>query len=381
MAEQLQILVFVVGGAALIPLIARRFQLPSAALEILFGIILFNTLLKTQPEWFLLLKEIGFIYLMFIAGMELDISALIKDRRSLWYVLIPLLSLLILPLLFQQLGYPFFLGIAAATLSAGIIIPVLKESNLTQSPLGQDAVGIALIGELICIAMLTGLEVYVHYGLTVNALLQGVKLIILLAAAALLLKIIYVFSWWHPEWVKKIMESEDPVEEGMRAIVFAAMAGALAALNSGVEAILGSFMAGMIFSQVFKSKGKFEEKINALGFGFLTPFFFIGLGAGFNITLLTSPDLLFLALILTFMLWVGKTPPLFFASKMQLSIRESLGLSFLLATPLSMIAVSGAVGQKIGLINDTQQGALILTALLSSLLFPLLFKLTVKKSS
>ena len=91
--------------------------------------------------------------------------------------------------------------------------------------------------------------------------------------------------------------------------MFAAFAGALSALLSGVEAILGSFMAGMIFGQVFKSKGRFEEKINALGFGFLTPFFFIGIGAEFDISLLKSPDLLKLAVFLTAMTWLGKSPP------------------------------------------------------------------------
>ena len=58
-----------IAGIAIIPFFARRFRVPSAALEIMFGALLFNTIVETQPGWFQLLKEIGIIYLMFTVGM------------------------------------------------------------------------------------------------------------------------------------------------------------------------------------------------------------------------------------------------------------------------------------------------------------------------
>jgi len=375
MKDQLLIMFAVVGGAAAIPFFSRRISIPSAVLEILYGVILFHTFVAGQPEWFRLLKEIGFIYLMFIAGMELDIRRLVAGGRIIWYLLIPGLSLLITPIIFVQLGYPFFVGIAVAVLSAGIIIPVLKEEGTLQTDFGRDIIGIALAGELLSIAVLTGIDVYHVHGLTLMAALEGVKLLLLLGISALFLRVLYIIAWWNPERVEKVMESEDPVEEGLRAVISIAFAGALLAYGSGVEPILGSFMAGLIFSTVFKSKGRFEEKINALGFGFFIPFFFIGVGADFDIILLTSLQGIAFSAFLAAMVFVSNVFPLFFGRFLKRTMLESVGMSLLLSAPLSLIVVAGTIGKKMGMISDEMAGSLILAAIFSGVLYPFLFRI------
>lgn len=379
MQEQFLILFAAVCGAAAIPFLARRLGMPSAVLEILYGVLLFKTVIPSQPEWFLLLRDLGFIYLMFIAGMELDLGEIAKGRRFCWYVLIPALSFLVMPFLFTRLGYPFYLGIAVSVLSAGIIIPILKESELIQTPWGRDVIGIALTGELLSITVLTGIDVYHAHGMTVMALVAGLKLLLLLVLAALFLRLLYIIAWWNPERVQRVMESDDPVEEGIRAVVAVAFAGALIAYVSGVEPILGSFMAGLIFSFVFKSKGRFEEKINAVGFGFFTPFFFIGVGADLDVTLLASPDLLLLSLFLTVMVFGSNLVPVIFARPMGITAAESLGMSLILSAPLSLIVVAGALGRKMGLLSPEAGAALILSAVLSGVLYPYLFRIAFKK--
>ena len=75
----------IILGAAVIPFLARRFRVPSAALEILYGTLLFNVFFLKPPDWFPMLEEIGFIFLMFIAGMELDLQRIRKSGKSFWY--------------------------------------------------------------------------------------------------------------------------------------------------------------------------------------------------------------------------------------------------------------------------------------------------------
>lgn len=374
MIEDLKTLTVIVGGAAIIPLISRRLKTPAAAMEIIYGIIIFGILNTKQPDWFLLTKKLGFIFLMFIAGMELDLSSLLKSRRFGWYLFIPLFSLVITPLIFYLLGLPFFLGIVVSALSAGIIIPVLKESGLSESLFGKDAVGIALIGELIYIGILTLTEVYIHNGLTIKGLANVLKLVALVLLVTILLKVIYFLAWRFPKWVEMVMESDDPVEEGIRIVVFAAFGSALLALMSGVEAILGSFMAGLIFGQVFKSKGLFEDKINSLGFGFLIPFFFIGLGADFDIRLLSSSQYIKWAFFFVFMIYISNAIPLLFYKFMGLKRTDAVFLAIILSAPLSMLVVSSEIGEKMGLLSASQKSSIILAALISSILFPLLFK-------
>ncbi|HAK60792.1 MAG TPA: hypothetical protein DCO77_10485 [Nitrospiraceae bacterium] len=262
-----------------------------------------------------------------------------------------------------------------AVLSAGIIIPVLKEEGTLQTDFGRDIIGIALAGELLSLAVLTGIDVYHVHGLTLMAALEGVKLLLLLGISALFLRVLYIIAWWNPERVEKVMESEDPVEEGLRAVISIAFAGALLAYGSGVEPILGSFMAGLIFSTVFKSKGRFEEKINALGFGFFIPFFFIGVGADFDITLLTSLQGIAFSAFLAAMVFVSNIFPLFFGRFLKRTMLESVGMSLLLSAPLSLIVVAGTIGKKMDMISAEMAGSLILAAIFSGVLYPLLFRI------
>jgi len=379
MEEQFLIMFAVIAGAAAIPFFSRRVHMPSAVLEIVYGIILFNTVIPVKPDWLALMKELGFIYLMFIAGMELDVRELIGGKRFCWYLLISVLSFSIMPVVFHRMGYPFYLGVAVSVLSAGIIIPVLKELEIMQTPLGKDIIGTALAGELISIIVLTLLDIYHQHGVTYMAAWAGVKLLLFTLGTALFLRLLYILAWWFPERVEKVMESEDPVEEGVRAVITVAFAGAIIAYGSGVEPILGSFMAGVVFSYVFQNKGKFEDKINAVGFGFFTPFFFIGVGAGFDTGLLASTGSLFFALFLSLMILAGNGFPLVFHSFMGIGKLEALGMSLILSAPLSMLVVAAALGERMGLINNEMKGILILTAIVSGVVYPLLFRILGKR--
>jgi Kef-type K+ transport system membrane component KefB len=175
------------------------------------------------------------------------------------------------------------------------------------------------------------------------------------------------------------MESDDPVEEGIRVVIFIAFSGALIAYTTGLEPILGSFMAGLVFSYVFKSKGRFEDKINAVGFGFFTPFFFIGVGANLNIDLLKSTPTLLLSAIFTFLVFVSNLFPILFSYLMRLKILEAFGMSFILSAPLSMMVVAGTLGVKMELITDSMNNSMILTAVTASIIFPSLFRLIARR--
>ena len=369
----------VVLGVAVIPFLARRFRMPASALEIVYGALIFNTLIVGRPDWFQLLRELGFIYLMFIAGLELDLRAVRRSGKTPWYVLVSLLSFTATPLLFVSFGQSFFLGVAVAMISAGIVIPVLKEMELSRTPLGRDIIGVALTGELLSILVLTLIDAYHRHGLSWGAGLELVKLALLFGLALLILRLLYLLAWWNPKRVEKVMESEDPVEEGIRVVVVVAFGGGLLAAAAGAEPILGSFLAGMVFNQVFRRMGRFEEKLNALGFGFLIPFFFIGVGSQLDLELITDPVTVLTAALLTVMVLVSNLFSLLLVRPLRLSLLEAGGMAILLSAPLSMIVVAGTLGRRMGLISPETSGALVLTALLASILYPSLFRLLARR--
>jgi Kef-type K+ transport system membrane component KefB len=379
MSERLVIICMLVAGASLLPFFARRYNVPSAVLEILFGIGLFHAALPVKPEWFEFLKELGFIYLMFIAGMELDLREFFKNTRVCWYVLVPALSLLFTPLLFYLSGHSFYVGISLSTISAGIAFPILKELGLVRHDFGRHVVGVMLAGELLSITILTGLDITHRYGLSFLLLLQLSRLAGLLLLATLALRIISVVAWWHPERVKKVMESDDPVEEGIRIAITIVFVGALIAYGAGVEPIMGSFIAGVMFTFVFRNKSRFEEKINALGFGFFIPFFFIGVGADFDVRLLFSVKDIVLALLMMAIIFASNLPAIILKHFLGLTLKESFLMTLLLSAPLSMIVVAGTLGARMGLIDSGMKNALVLSALFASLVYPFLFRILFQK--
>jgi Kef-type K+ transport system membrane component KefB len=364
----------IVTGAAGIPVLARRYGFPTAAIEMVYGAVLSYTLLTQKPEWLDYFQELGFIFLMFIAGMALNIRTLVKSPKLKWFFLISLSSLAAAPILMHLFGFSYYLGIAVAVMSAGIVIPVLKELEIGQTPLGQDLIGIALTGELLSITVLTGLEIYQRNGWTIHFAADAFKLILLLLMGALTLKIIYLIAWWNPGKVRQIMESQDPVEEGIRFVLAIAFAGALVASLAGVDAILGSFMAGVIFGYIFTHKGVFQEKVDAVGFGFFVPIFFIGIGFDFEIRHMFAPGNALLVLILFIMLFVAHLPPFFFRKALGHSWKESLSFCFLLSAPLSLLVAASEIGFRMQLLNENHRAALILNAVVATVIYPFLFK-------
>jgi Kef-type K+ transport system membrane component KefB len=378
-AEKLVIICLLVAGSSLLPFIARRFNVPSAVLEILFGMLLFHTVLHARPEWFEFLKDLGFIYLMFIAGMELDLRALLKNTKVCWYVAIPVLSLILTPASFYLSGHSFYVGVSLSMISAGITFPVLKEVGLLKHDFGRHIVGVTLAGEMLSIIALTALDVTHRYGFSFLLLVEVIKLGALFALATLTLKFIYVIAWWNPGHVRKVMESEDPVEEGIRLAITIVFVGALIAYGAGMEPIMGSFMAGVMFTFVFRNKSRFEEKINALGFGFFVPFFFMGVGADFDIGLLFSVRDISLALLMAAIIFASNLPALFVKHFLGLSLKEGFLMTLLLSAPLSMIVVAGTIGTKLGLIDGGMKNTLVLSALLASLIYPFLFRVFARR--
>lgn len=374
MAENLILLCLLAAGASALPFVARRFSVPSAVLEILFGIALFRLVIGHPPEWFHFMKELGFIYLMFVAGMELDLRDLLRSAHLWWYIAIPAVAFICAPVLMDGLGQPYYLGIALSMVSAGIVLPVLKEAGLARSDAGRHIIGVALAGELLSIITLTALDVYREHGLSFLTLLQAGKFVLFLVLAGLTLRIIYLLAWWNPGQVRKVMESEDPIEEGIRIAILIVFTGALVAYLGGVEPILGSFSAGVIFTWIFRNRTRFEEKINALGFGFFIPFFFIGVGADFDATILSSPAHLLSALALAGGIFLVKTPALLFRPLLGLTFRQGVGMTLLLAAPLSLMVVAGTIGERMGFIGATTKHILILSALTASIVYPFLFR-------
>ena len=160
-------------------------------------------------------------------------------------------------------------------------------------------------------------------------------------------------------------------------LAFALLIGLLAITERfGFEAILGAFVAGVILNVLEFGEGEegrlFTGKLEAVGFGFLIPVFFVTSGLRYDLdALISSPStMLRVPLFLAAMLLVRGLPALLYRRTMT---RRHLWAAVLFqATSLSFILAATTLGLELGIMRDATATALIAAGVISVAVFPAL---------
>ena len=377
-APQAITLLVIAIGAFLVPLVSGRVGVPAAVGEIVFGILVGPYILGivTETEFFSFIAEFGFAFLMFLAGLELDFASLERRGRRLLFTSV-LVAGIIMGLAFlaayQQDRSPFF-GIVLGATSIGIVLVCLRETGMARSDFGQTVILVGSVGEFLTIVIATFYNIIFRFGLGVEFLGEVARLAAVFAIAYLVLMSLRLLVWWYPSQFSRWIEIEDPSEVGVRAglalmIAFVAISELL-----GMEAILGAFLAGALFSFVFREKGGLETKMAGIGQGFFIPIFFIHVGVSFNMAALRNPEILPLLVEILALSLLVKTAACALLRLEHFGLRQLAGASLLLATPLTLLVAIATLGLELGALTEAESATVILMAIVSGLLFPTLFK-------
>lgn len=370
-------------GAFVVPLLSGRLGIPAAVGEIAFGMLAgpFALHIVTPGPSFDFLSDFGFVFLLFLAGLDLDFKRL--ERRGLrsWFVC------LALPMLVFGTGFlvvrwrhwPVFLALVLAAMSIGILSVTLREAGLAQSDAGQTLILIGSAGEFLTILVLTYYNISHRFGFGLPFWREVAKLALIFVLAYFVLKILRLLVWWYPHQFSRLVEKDDPSEIGVRACLALMIAFVAISAMLSVESILGAFLAGALFSSVFREKGILEVKLASLGQGFFIPIFFIHVGVSFDLAAIHGVAILLLIGQLMALALLTKTIPglLLIAERMQ--VRILFGSTLILSSSLTILVAIATVGKRLGVIDDQMQAAIILLAVISSLLYPTLFKWIVAK--
>lgn len=371
-------LLIIALGAFAIPPLCGRIGIPAAVGEILFGVLVGPHALgwMTPDEFTTFLAEFGFAFLMFLAGLELEFHRIEREGlRGL--VLGGLSALLFFPVaaaLTTWLGLPPYVLLAFGAVSVGILLATLNETGHTRTGFGQTLIIVGSLAEFFTIVLLTGFSLYYRVGLTTQLALEMGKLGLILVIAYLLLVVLRTLIWWFPGSFARIVATSDPSEIGVRSgmaimLVFVALA-----LMMGVESILGSFIAGALFSFVFREKGILHTKMSSIGFGFFVPIFFIWVGSEFELSAVLRLEMLpllglFFAASLVTKMAVSLTLLLH-----GFSLRQAVAAGILYGAPLTMLVVIARIGREVQVLPEATAGALVLLAIVTSILCPWLFR-------
>ena len=378
--------------AVVVPFLASRIQkirFPLIVGEILAGIIIgksgFNLVESTPTLDFL--AEFGFTFLMFISGLEVNFDALFsdsfaKDKTARWQSPLSLATLCFtLTLLMAILigfgleatgltGNPILMGLILSTTSLGIVVPILKERDLTRTTYGQTLLVSALVSDFITLLLLSLAIAVISKGLTLDLLLFMVLLVAFIIATRI--------SKWinHIPFLPRIIEELSHATSQIRVRgAFALMAiWVVLSETLGVEVILGAFLAGAIMrAGRHGQQSSLGEKLDAIGYGFFIPIFFITVGAQFDLgALLVSKKNLLLAPILIVAAYAVKAIPTLLY-KSRYSWKETLAAGALLSSRLSLIIAASAIALKMGLISTAANSNIILVAIITCTFSPLLF--------
>jgi len=148
------------------------------------------------------------------------------------------------------------------------------------------------------------------------------------------------------------------------------------AYGFGAEAILGAFLAGVVFRTVYKETSEIRPllrvKLEAIGFGFFVPIFFITSGIEFNLyALYTNLSVLELVpLFLIALLLVRGIPAILYRQRLDSHHTAIAGL--LQATSLTFIVAATQIGVQLHVITSATSAALIAAGLLSVIIYPLI---------
>ena len=363
----------IVVFAFLIPIISNRIGVPAVVGEIICGIIIGKSVLGIftgEEEGIAFLASFGFIFLMFLVGLEIDFSQVEIHGAKLFVLgtLIFVITLGISIFLTQQMGYGFYMALVLSTSSVGLIVPMIREQGLLKSEFGQTILISAFIADFTTMLLLTVHTLYFEKGITWEMLLVALVFILFFA-------VYYVGKlviWHYPERLSKWFKSNHPSEIGVRASFALLLVFVVLAEVVGVEAILGAFLAGVMLSLLFRGGTVLEQKLYGIGYGFLIPIFFINVGMQFDRDALVGGGIYLVPMLLLVAFVVKMAPSLLFL--VRHSLKDSISAGVLLSSRLSLIIAVAAVGMELALIDAAMGSAIILLAIITSISCPTIFK-------
>jgi Kef-type K+ transport system membrane component KefB len=345
------------------PYIAKLLRIPIPSVEIILGSLVTYWGWIGHNVYFELIAEVGFLYLMFLAGMEVNLKQLLTSPKDIIKKAILFLTLMV----FFSLSFGFIFGlntiviISMPLISIGLLATLAKTYK--DAPWLKMAFIAGVLGEIGSIIILTIFDAGISVGFGFDLVIKLLYLIFFLFVIYLLYKILNLLFWWMPELKETLLPKVDTSSQDIRfamALFFILLAVMLAL---ELEVALGAFIAGITISAFFHHEKALEEKMSSLGFGFLVPLFFIHVGASFDITALGLEGVVSGAFIITMSMITARILAVFVLKNISGST-DALIIALSLSMPLTLLVAVATIGYEHGLLDKLHYFQLILASIL-----------------
>ena len=376
-SSALVVVLAVAAGVSVLRGLVPGLPLPGPLLELLCGIVLGPTVLNvvTVDPLLSAVAVLGMAFLLFLAGFEVDVRALAtkEDAPARAGLVASLVLAMVAAGVLWAVGWqPRAAALVACALiatSVGLVGPLLKDAGLLTTAFGRLTLAGAALGEVAAIVLIS-VGFSVSHG-PADALAVLAFVVVLAGGSAWA-----VGSLSRRQRVAAAVhaQAEGGGQARIRFTMLAVTALALLASQVGLEAVLGAFLAGglarLLDPDPEANNPVYPVKLDAIGFGFLVPVFFVTSGIRLNLRdVLSNPSALALVpLVLALLLMVRAVPAV--ALRRRLDTRQQLAAGLLLATSLPFLLVAAEIGQNAGVLTADQGGALAVSGVLSVILLP-----------
>ena len=345
------------GLAFIASVISIRIGVSVALLEIAAGVIAGNLLGFQPTEWINFLATFGAGLLTFLAGAEIDPESLYAHWRASLTIgvvsfLIPFLGAWAFAYWISGWDYhgALIAGIALSTTSVAVVYAVMVESGFSSTDLGKLILAACFVTDFGTV-------------LALGAFFADFNTWMLVFIAVLA-----VMLWYLPRWTKAIISSfgQSRVSEPEVKFLFLVLffLGGLATTAKS-EAVLPAYLAGLVVAGVFLQDKVLVNRMRAIAFTMLTPFYFIKAGLYVSLpALLTSAGLVIMLLLVKLLAKMVGVWPL--ARAFGLGTRESHYTTLLMATGLTFGTISALFGLENHYIDRTQYTVLVTVVILSA---------------
>jgi Kef-type K+ transport system membrane component KefB len=312
------------------------------------------------------LGQLGLLYLMFVAGVELDLNLLRKHRRStvVFGLLTFALPLALGSLVGFALGWSAQAAILLGSLLAShtlITYPTVREAGLSSDPAVATAVGSTVLTDTLTLTVLAAVAG------TVGGSRSGpeiavqivVGLIALIAFSMLVLPML-------ASWAFRLLGAERPVRYIVAITAF--LSAATVAELFGIEGIVGAFFAGLALNRLVPNEGQLMERIEFFGGAVFIPVFLVSVGLILDPAVMFRVETLELAGLFVLACLGGKALAAWLAGR-------TLGFSGAQATLLFSLSSAQAaatlaatvIGFQLGLFDSAVVNAVLVLILVSVL--------------
>lgn len=354
-----------------------RLQIPAVVVEIVLGIVIGPDVLgwASADEPVRILSIVGLAFLLFLAGLEINLDQL---RGRLLKVAgagfaVSLVLALVAGLALDAAGLvksPLLAAVILTSTSLGLVIPVLKEGGHSESQLGQLVFAGASIGDFAAVILLSLL-----FSRDSTDLSSRLVLLIGFVVFVGVLCVTLTRRTRSMAISKVLLRLQDSTAQiRVRGAMLLLILLVVAAEQFGLEAILGAFVAGAVLGVVdrdaTRTHPQFRLKLDAIGYGFLIPVFFVTSGITFDLSaLLDDPSTLArVPIFLAALLFVRALPAVVYRPLVGTCSAVAAGL--LQATSLPFIVAATQIGIALGTVTPATAAAFVAAGLLSALVFP-----------